>query len=129
MLLIDDSKSTNLMHGGLLKELAPHAKVNAFTNAEEALSFLEKASTNKPDIIFLDLIMPEKDGFEFMDEFIERYQHLTHKNSPLVVLVSEYLNQANFNLSKGYEMLGLHVDHINKPMTRADLRELVQEHF
>jgi len=129
VLLIDDSNSTNLLHHAMLQELVPDIHINAFTSADDALAHLQQRPKDKPDIIFLDLVMPEKNGFQFMDEFLKRHENFTHQNSPLLVLVSEHLNLENFNLSKGYRMLGLTVDHVNKPLTRLDIEDLIAEHF
>lgn len=129
VLLIDDSQSTNMMHFGMLAEVVPGARINSFTDADHALSYLEKEVKEKPDIIFLDLVMPNKDGFEFLDDFLDKHKSFTYENSPLLVLVSAYLNQENFNLSKGYRMLGLNVDHVKKPLTKQDIQELLEEHF
>lgn len=40
-----------------------------FTSASEAITFLQN---NEPDCVFLDVEMPEMDGFQFLDHFNQR---------------------------------------------------------
>ena len=73
ILIIDDS-NTNLV---LLESLFRRNGYRVFSaiNGREGLDLLKK---NIPDLIFLDLKMPEIDGFEFM--------MLLKKNIPVVIL-------------------------------------------
>jgi len=60
-------------------------KVTLVENGQDALKVLEK---NIPDVILLDLIMPDMDGFEFLKEIknVPAYQNIP-------VIVSTNLNQ------------------------------------
>ena len=42
------------------------------SEAENGLIALDSLSTARPDVIILDLMMPEMDGFEFLDELRAR---------------------------------------------------------
>lgn len=57
----DDKAYANIYRVKLTNE---GFEVDIAVNGEEAI---KKAQTNKPDIILLDLIMPEKDGFDVLD--------------------------------------------------------------
>lgn len=61
ILIVDDNK-TNLVSAK--NALADVYKVTAVTSGEQALKFLDK---NIPDLILLDINMPEMDGFEVME--------------------------------------------------------------
>lgn len=58
-LLVDDSKSARLVLSRLLEKNNLH--VDLVESAEEALSYLKE---NKPDVIFMDHMMPGMDGLE-----------------------------------------------------------------
>ena len=60
ILVVEDSKSDQLLMSGLLKTLG--AKIFTVDNGEEALSWLVK--NQQPDLIFLDIVMPEMSGFD-----------------------------------------------------------------
>ena len=49
------------------------------TSAKEALSYLSDENNVFPDIIFLDIRMPEMDGFEFLEECVNFPDHLKSK--------------------------------------------------
>ena len=72
ILLIDDSKFDNLINAKLIQTEFKNTQVQAFFSANEALQFLKDNQFNEeelPDILFVDIRMPEMDGFEFMDSF------------------------------------------------------------
>ena len=65
ILNVDDSEFMRTILKDLLKNIAPEAEVLEASNGNEAL---EQYKTNKPDLMLLDLIMPEKDGMEVLKE-------------------------------------------------------------
>ncbi|MEY8333180.1 response regulator [Lachnospiraceae bacterium 47-T17] len=62
ILVVDDDK---LNLNSAMKILSPAYKVVPMTSGKTALSYLSK---NIPDLILLDILMPEMDGFEVMKE-------------------------------------------------------------
>jgi len=80
----------------------------------QALADLEK---QKPDLILLDIMMPEMDGFEVL----RRLKGAPETSSIPVILLSA-LNQLK-DISKGYEMGADH--YITKPFTVAHLMAVI----
>ncbi|MFO7853007.1 MAG: response regulator [Bacteroidota bacterium] len=78
ILIIDDS-NTNLV---LLESLFKRNGYNVFSavNGKQGLDLMEK---NIPDLIFLDLKMPQVDGFEFIRLLKKNTEW---KNIPVVIL-------------------------------------------
>lgn len=66
ILVVDDDK-TNLARAQ--KILLPHYRIAATSSGAAALKYLEN---NRPDLILLDINMPEMDGFEVMEELRRR---------------------------------------------------------
>lgn len=108
ILLAEDDKFISLAYLDGLKRAGyevEHAK-----NGKEAL---EKAKSFLPDLIFLDIIMPEMNGFEALEE-IKKDESL--KNIPVIVLSNlgqdtdikkgkelgaiDYLIKANFSMAE-----------------------------
>jgi CheY-like chemotaxis protein len=72
-----------------------------------------------PDVIFLDLNMPDVDGFSFLDNFAELPENIRSK-SKIVVLTSS-------NNKKDKELAFLNqnvIQFITKPLKQADIEEL-----
>ena len=86
-LIIEDEK---LAQDVLIKyiSLLPDVElIGCSNNASEAISFLH---SNKPDLIFLDINMPELSGIEFLKTLI---------NPPIVIITTAYSEYA----LEGYE--------------------------
>lgn len=84
------------------------------------LSGLEAAHSHKPDIILLDLMMPEMDGWDV-------YRHLRH--DPILATIPVIVVTAKAqNIDK---MLGLHIakvdDYITKPFGPQELLKRVED--
>lgn len=67
--LIDDDHVTNMLNRFYLEEHFPHLQTRLYGKAKLALSDLLE-SPNYPDFIFLDLNMPEMNGWEFLDALL-----------------------------------------------------------
>lgn len=63
ILIIDDSKFSKLKMGKIIKNTG-HEVIEA-SDGLDALNILEN---NSPDLIFCDLLMPNMDGFQFLEE-------------------------------------------------------------
>ena len=111
VLVVDDATENIDVIVGLLKE---HYKVKAAVNGMKALKSVEK---NPPDLILLDIMMPEMDGHEVI-------RHL--KNNPVtreipVIFLTGKSDAADEE--KGFE-LGA-VDYISKPFNPAVVKARV----
>ncbi|MCD6202101.1 MAG: response regulator [Bacteroidales bacterium] len=112
ILVIDDS-STNVVL--LNAVLAQHGyEVISALNAHEAYKLIDK---HKPDLILLDLLMPEISGFDFLEN-IKKDQSL--KDIP-VVIVSAVGTKENIRQTK--KMGAVHF--ISKPVNVNELLNTV----
>ena len=64
ILLIDDSEIDNFINKSVLEKANMVENIIAKTSAKEALEYLSNTENEFPNIIFLDIRMPEMDGFE-----------------------------------------------------------------
>lgn len=67
ILIIEDDKFFREFYGHKLRE--KNVEVDLAADGEEGLRKIEEF---KPDIVLLDLIMPNKDGFEVLKDMAER---------------------------------------------------------
>lgn len=53
--------------------------------SSNGLDFLTKVQEEKPDLILLDLMLPEMDGFSVLQSMKENFENSELKNTPVVV--------------------------------------------
>lgn len=116
ILLVDDDKINNFVTEKLLKRTNLSKNIKSVTNGEEALTFLSEEKNECPELIFLDLNMPEMDGFHFLKYF--RTMVLDKKVK--VVLLSGHISQKQRDT---LAELGFS-DVIEKPLTEDKLSNL-----
>ena len=104
--------------GGLLQFLLQNHKevevIGEAENADEAKSMIEE---KKPDLVFLDIQMPDKDGFELLEMLDE---------VPQIIFTTAYSEYA----IKAFDYNAL--DYLKKPVTDDRLKlalERVQENI
>ncbi len=116
ILIVDDTPDNISLLSGLLKE---HYKTKVATNGSKALSVA--ASTSPPDLILLDIMMPDMDGYEVCRRL--KADEAT-QDIPIIFLTA--MSQAE-DEQKGLE-LGA-VDYITKPVNPSLLLVRVQTHL
>ena len=80
VLLVDDSSTVLLMHQVLLRQSGYELLVAR--NGQEAV---DKASSERPDLILMDVVMPRMTGFEAVKEL--RAKEAT-KNIPIIMVTT-----------------------------------------
>ncbi|HYK02561.1 MAG TPA: response regulator [Thermoanaerobaculia bacterium] len=108
ILLVDDSATTLMMEQMVLRG-QPYQIVTA-RNGREAVA---AAAAEKPDLILLDVVMPEMNGFEACRQI--REQEAT-KYVPIIMVTTKGEEQ---NVETGFES-GCS-DYITKPINGAEL--------
>jgi len=90
ILLVEDNPGDMRLMREALRSSEPHNKsLSVVDNGEDALAYLNQsgkyATASRPDLIFLDLNLPKKDGREVLAE-IKRSQGL--RRIPVIVLTT-----------------------------------------
>lgn len=115
IVLVDDVPIANFIMKKLVTSVAPGATVLDFTDSIKALNSLAEIN---PDIIFLDLNMPDMDGFQFLEGMRER--GLKHK----VVILSSSSSEVDKKQATTYENVhGYYV----KPLDKEPLEKILAE--
>jgi CheY-like chemotaxis protein len=119
ILLIDDDNISNFITEKLILRENFAQQVISFLSAEAALAYLqdlEQQQLPAPDIIFLDLNMPEMDGWEFMSEFKKFPQGFTATSR--VFMLSSAVDSKDIVQARNMEEIE---DFISKPLTKEDM--------
>lgn len=121
IMLIDDEEVDQMLYGRII-ERSEHAKrVLSFLSAEAALDHLVKERTPQPDLILLDINMPQMDGFEFLAAAEDA---LGVAVAPVIVMLTTSLNPMDEARSNASPLV---YDYKKKPLTDAMLKEFREE--
>jgi two-component system, LytTR family, response regulator len=110
-LVVDDEESARLLLRKLLEELGDLSEIRLAASAAEAVTELEWF---EPDVIFLDIKMPGKNGFEFINDIPK------HNTKPEIVFVTAY-DEFALKAIKNQAF-----DYLLKPVNRKELKICVQ---
>jgi PAS domain S-box-containing protein len=94
ILLVEDDVATREMMRRMLEK-----EGWAVTEAENGRIALERMADNRPELILLDLMMPEMDGFAFVHEL---QQHKLWRSIPVVVLTAKDITPEDHQRLNGY---------------------------
>jgi len=120
-MVIDDNAIDLVIARRVINNFKFAAEVVTMGSAKEALTYIqENADNSLPDIIFLDINMPEINGFEFLQSFDKFPKKL--KNACKIVMLSTSIHpderqKANNDPNVGY--------FLNKPLSEEKLKEVV----
>ena len=107
VIIVDDEA---VARSRLRRLLATHADVAIAAEAADGRSAVDAIVTHKPDVVFLDIRMPELDGFEVLAE-------LTPGEVPAIVFVTAFSDHA----TKAFDTNAL--DYLLKPYDPQRLAE------
>lgn len=116
VLIVDDNASNLDVLNGVLK---PFYKVKAAINGELALKIA--SDTNKPDIILLDIMMPDMDGYEVCNRL------KSNVNTAQIPIIFVTAKTQVKDEEKGFEMGA--VDYISKPISAQIVLARVKTHI
>jgi len=122
VLLIDDNEIDNFVAKKVIEKSGFAEKVITVQSAKNALDYLNTENSSKdllPDIIFLDIGMPEMDGFEFLEEY-EKLNKIVVNNCKVLVLSSS-LDIDDYNRANRNKLVR---KFINKPLSKKSLMEI-----
>ncbi|OFY87747.1 MAG: hypothetical protein A3F72_02585 [Bacteroidetes bacterium RIFCSPLOWO2_12_FULL_35_15] len=117
VMLIDNNGNDNYIHQRILENFFDECKIVSFYSSTDALESLRK---NKvvPQLIFLNLYLPENSGFEFMEAF-EKMD--IEKKRTAIYILSAFLFPFDIEMLKRKNN---YFGYIEKPLTVEKLIRL-----
>ncbi|WP_224994232.1 response regulator [Cesiribacter sp. SM1] len=125
ILLVDDDDTTNFINQLLLEDLQVTEQVLIATNGWEALQLikLQWRDGDCPQLILLDLNMPEMDGLEFLKAYEEL--EFDQKQAVVIVVLTTSENPGDVERLQKSPIKGV----INKPLTEKKVQDLLRLYF
>lgn len=118
ILLADDDTDDCLLFKEAITGFIPSDNFTAVHDGEQLMQLLGNETNKLPDILFLDLNMPRKNGFECLTEI---KQNKKLKNLPVVIFsTSKVHDQMNILFKTGADV------YIRKPRNFDQLVQLIQ---
>ena len=125
--LIDDDAVINMINKKIISLTFPSLKVSSYIHAGVALDRLkqwaESEPSQLPDFIFLDINMPELDGWEFLDEFMKLPAAVQEKVQ--VIMLTSSIDISDIAKSRTYRPV---IDFLSKPLNPDRLNTLMINH-
>jgi len=119
ILLVDDNYIDLFITRTFLEKFVGAETISTANSGLEALNFIKNINNGFPEIIFLDIKMPEMDGFEFLGEF----EKLSDKRKTTCEIYMLSSSQDLNDVKKSYS--NPHVKKfISKPISQELLKNL-----
>lgn len=119
--LADDDADDRLLFEEALMEVSNDVKLTTAKNGEQLMTFLGNATPPPPHLIFLDLNMPLKNGFECLEEI---KQNKKYNGIPVVIFSTSCQKEA---IDKVYNKGANY--YICKPDSYQKLKKLLHSVF
>ncbi len=122
--LIDDDDIFNFVHRRIIERELKQASVSVYNVAREALEQLEsKAAANEelPEFIFLDLNMPDLNGFDFLQALMDAPYEALRKIK--IVIVTSSLHEQDVSRAFAFPMVK---EFLDKPLEMETIMAILK---
>ena len=125
ILLADDDTDDCYLFEKALKEIPIATHLTSVSNGEELMDYLFKKSMNPPDVLFLDLSMPRKTGYECL---IEIKENKKLEVIPIIVFTTSIPSNigAEGKLSNTLIKFGA-LDYVRKPIDFDQFKHVIHQ--
>lgn len=121
ILLVDDDSICCFLNQHIVKTHFPEAEITIKKNGLEAIEFLASQEQNPPEVILLDINMPEMDGWGFLAEYKKR--NWNNQFSTKISMLSSSLRKTDLDFADQFE--GVIKQYLTKPLTKEVFKEKI----
>ena len=125
VLLADDDLDDRFFFDKILKEIPISTSLKTVNNGEQLMNYLNEILQKLPDVLFLDLSMPRKTGFECLSEIKE---NIDLRHLPVIMFTTSFTRGADLeqNLKNTLLKMGAR-DYIRKPNEIEELKNIIHQ--
>lgn len=128
VLIIDDDEISNFITESILEQSKRVKEVNVVMSSDEGIKYLKKlaskGSKHLPNLILLDIKMPVKSGWDFLNEY-KRLEDINHSDIVIVMLSSSVYPDDVHKANTFEEVAG----YLSKPITLDKVEEVVEKYM
>jgi CheY-like chemotaxis protein len=128
ILLIDDSRGSNILNKRLIEEMDITHKITTALNGRAAINYLisldKDGNFPNPELIFLDINMPVMDGYQFLEKYSEVLEK--EKTKQLIIMLSSSEDEVDLKRSQNYSMVK---GYQSKPLTKEKVKTTIKMIF
>jgi two-component SAPR family response regulator len=122
VLIVDDSRIDRFLAEKIISKHSFAEEIVSVDSAKGALDYLTNYTEDDqalPDLIFLDINMPEMNGFEFLEKYKELPENIKRKCIIIMLSSSLHPEDKEFALQSPYVC-----QFLNKPLTKQKLEDV-----
>lgn len=112
ILVVDDNDYTRLMLQGILV-----SEGHEVVNAKDGEELIEAYNANKPDVVMLDVVMPNVDGITAAKELLQE-----HPDAKIIIESAQHVSQ----LQKQAEEIGI-IGYVTKPFDVESISAIIKK--
>jgi CheY-like chemotaxis protein len=121
-LLIDDDEIICIVHPAIIRQAFPDSQVIVIKSSTEALEYLKALVVSNepvPDVIFLDINLPEMNGFELLDNLSE--QDINYLKNAKTYMLSSSIDQRDMDRVEANKMV---TGFVGKPLSMDFMKSI-----
>ncbi|KXX72420.1 response regulator [Flammeovirga sp. SJP92] len=127
ILIIDDSEADVFIMKRIINKAEVTNNIITAFGAQEALEYLSQKIEGcypKPNIVLLDINMPNMSGWEFLDEYEKLDKEM--KAGEIICMITTSKDPSERDRAKRFNIVD---DFTHKPLTKEKLMEIIEENF
>ncbi len=118
IVLVDDNRYVNIQFNSILKKIDREIEYKYFQTAADSKKCLD---VHKPSILFMDSLLPDIDGFTFI-EYLRRHE-LHQSTSIIMISATDYMQNRRIAIELNVQ------EFLIKPVPSDKLTEVIEKYI